>query len=301
MIDNYLAFPQFDPVIFSIGPVSLHWYGLMYLIGFVFALWLAIRRANKPGSHWSKEAVENLLYSGFLGVFIGGRVGYVLFYNFSQFLEDPLYLFKVWDGGMSFHGGLIGVIAVMLWFARRTKRHFFQVSDFIAPLIPFGLGAGRLGNFINGELWGRVTINTPWAMLFPTSQSEDIKIAPTHAAWQNILNQYGLLPRHPSQLYEMILEGVVLFILLNLFIRKPRPMGSVSGLFLIGYGIFRIIVEYFRQPDAQIGLLDGVISMGQLLSIPMVLTGVIIMIWSYSRSSLAASKTKGTSRPNPVL
>ncbi len=154
MSTSYLAFPKFDPVIFSIGPVSLHWYGLMYLVGFVFAMWLAVRRANKPGSGWTKDEVENMLYAGFLGVFIGGRVGYVLFYNLPLFLDNPLYLFKVWDGGMSFHGGLIGVIAVMLWFARRTKRNFFQVSDFIAPLIPFGLGAGRLGNFINGELWG---------------------------------------------------------------------------------------------------------------------------------------------------
>ncbi|AJI96574.1 prolipoprotein diacylglyceryl transferase [Yersinia ruckeri] len=283
MSNSYLAFPNIDPIIFSIGPVSLHWYGLMYLVGFVFAMWLAVRRANKPGSGWTKDEVENLLYAGFVGVFVGGRLGYVLFYNLPMFLDNPLYLFKVWDGGMSFHGGLVGVICVMLWFAHRTKRHFFQVADFMAPLIPFGLGAGRLGNFINGELWGRVTTDTPWAMLFPASRSEDIALAAADPQLQSILFQYGVLPRHPSQLYEMILEGVVLFIILNLFIRKPRPMGSVSGLFLIGYGFFRIVVECFRQPDAQLGLFDGVISMGQILSVPMIVAGIIMMIWAYRR------------------
>nr|WP_113865573.1 prolipoprotein diacylglyceryl transferase [Brenneria salicis]NMN92563.1 prolipoprotein diacylglyceryl transferase [Brenneria salicis ATCC 15712 = DSM 30166]RBP64581.1 prolipoprotein diacylglyceryl transferase [Brenneria salicis ATCC 15712 = DSM 30166]RLM31354.1 prolipoprotein diacylglyceryl transferase [Brenneria salicis ATCC 15712 = DSM 30166] len=283
MTTSYLAFPQFDPVIFSIGPVALHWYGLMYLVGFVFAMWLAGRRANQPGSGWKKEEVENLLYIGFLGVFVGGRLGYVLFYAFPSFLENPLYLFKVWDGGMSFHGGLVGVIVVMMWFAYRTKRHFFQVSDFIAPLIPFGLGAGRLGNFINGELWGRVTINTPWAMLFPGSRGEDLELAASNPQWLAIFNQYGMLPRHPSQLYQMLLEGVLLFILLNLFIRKPRPMGSVSGLFLIGYGLFRIISEFFRQPDAQLGLFGGVFSMGQILSLPMVIAGILMMVWAYRR------------------
>ncbi|WP_241623054.1 prolipoprotein diacylglyceryl transferase [Rosenbergiella australiborealis] len=283
MTASYLKFPQFDPVIFSIGPISLHWYGLMYLVGFIFAMWLATRRANQLGSGWTKNEVENLLYAGFLGVFLGGRIGYVLFYNLPLFLENPLYLFKVWDGGMSFHGGLIGVIVVMLVFARKTKRNFFQVSDFIAPLIPFGLGAGRLGNFINGELWGRVDPNCPWAMLFPGSRDEDLALIPTHPQWQSLLDTYGVLPRHPSQLYELALEGVLLFIILNLFIRKSRPMGSVSGLFLIGYGAFRIIVEFFRQPDAQLGLFGGVISMGQILSIPMIVAGLIMMIWAYKR------------------
>lgn len=286
MTTHYLAFPQFDPVIFSLGPVSLHWYGLMYLVGFVFAMWLAVRRANRPGSGWRKEEVENLLYAGFLGVFLGGRIGYVLFYNLPLFLDNPLYLFKVWDGGMSFHGGLIGVIVVMLWFAHRTRRHFFQVADFVAPMVPFGLGAGRLGNFINGELWGRVTTDTPWAMLFPGSREEDLALLPANPQWQALFERYGVLPRHPSQIYEMLLEGVVLFIILNLFIRKPRPIGSVSGLFLICYGAFRILVEFFRQPDAQLGLFSGVISMGQILSLPMILAGVIMMVWAYRHRPL---------------
>lgn len=240
MTSSYLHFPEFDPVIFSIGPVALHWYGLMYLVGFIFAMWLATRRANRPGSGWTKNEVENLLYAGFLGVFLGGRIGYVLFYNFPQFMADPLYLFRVWDGGMSFHGGLIGVIVVMIIFARRTKRSFFQVSDFIAPLIPFGLGAGRLGNFINGELWGRVDPNFPFAMLFPGSRTEDILLLQTNPQWQSIFDTYGA---------------------------------------------FRIIVEFFRQPDAQFtGAWVQYISMGQILSIPMIVAGVIMMVWAYRRS-----------------
>ncbi|CAD6510850.1 prolipoprotein diacylglyceryl transferase [Candidatus Profftia tarda] len=279
---SYLYFPDFNPVIFSLGPISLHWYGVMYLLGFIFALKLALRRAEKPESGWNTHEVEKILYAGFLGVFLGGRVGYVIFYNFHLFLEDPLYLLKVWEGGMSFHGGLIGVILVMLVFARKTQRNFFQVSDFIAPLIPFGLGLGRLGNFINGELWGRVTTDTKWAMLFPKSRNEDIILAANNLKWKEIINHYGVLPRHPSQLYEMLLEGVLLFIILNLFICKRRPVvGSVSGLFLIGYGSLRTIVELFREPDAQIGLFNGTMSMGQILCIPMIIAGIVVIIWAY--------------------
>lgn len=284
MKTSYLHFPDFNPVIFSIGPVSLHWYGLMYLAGFVFAMWLAVRRTKHPGSGWEKSEVESLLYAGFLGVLFGGRIGYVLFYNLSLFLQNPLYLFRIWDGGMSFHGGLIGVLCTVYWFARRNKRSFFRVADFIAPLVPFGLGAGRLGNFINGELWGRVDPDFSFAMLFPASRHEDLALLPSHAQWQSLFDTYGVLPRHPSQLYELALEGVLLFIILNLFIRKPHPTGVVSGLFLICYAVFRIIVEFFRQPDAQFtGEWVQYITMGQILSIPMLLAGTGIILLAYHK------------------
>ncbi|HIF9197130.1 TPA: prolipoprotein diacylglyceryl transferase [Photobacterium damselae] len=260
-MQGYLTFPQIDPVLVQIGPLAIRWYGLMYLIGFAFAMWLANRRADQPGSGWTKDQVSDLLFAGFLGVVIGGRIGYVLFYNFDLFLANPLYLFKVWTGGMSFHGGLLGVITAMFWYGHKNGRTFFSIADFIAPLVPFGLGMGRLGNFINGELWGRVT-DVPWAMIFPTG---------------------GPLPRHPSQLYEFLLEGVVLFIILNLFIRKPRPTGAVSGLFLLCYGSFRFFVEFFRQPDAQLGFFDGWLTMGQILSTPMILLGAAILIWAYKK------------------
>ncbi|MGP1958804.1 MAG: prolipoprotein diacylglyceryl transferase [Arsenophonus sp. NC-CH8-MAG3] len=284
MNSSYIVFPNINPVIFSIGPITLHWYGLMYLVGFVFALWLGKRRASKANSGWMKNEVENLLYISFLGVFIGGRLGYLIFYNLPAFLNNPLYLFKVWAGGMSFHGGLIGVICAIWLYACRARCHFFYVADFVAPLIPFGLGMGRIGNFINGELWGRVTLNTPWAMLFPGSLGDDVQVISQDPSLLPILEQFGVLPRHPSQLYEMFFEGLILFIILNLFIRKPRQIGSVSGLFLISYGVFRIIIEFFRQPDSQLGLFGG-LSMGQILSIPMIIIGIFMMIWAYKKDS----------------
>ncbi|SON50562.1 prolipoprotein diacylglyceryl transferase [Vibrio tapetis] len=259
MNQGFIAFPQIDPIMFEIGPVALRWYGFMYLVGFMFAMWLANQRADKQGSGWTREQVSDLLFAGFLGVVLGGRLGYVFFYQFDMFLDDPLYLFKVWTGGMSFHGGLLGVITAMIWYARKNGRTFFAVADFVAPLVPFGLGMGRIGNFMNDELWGRVT-DVPWAVLFPSG---------------------GFLPRHPSQLYEFALEGVVLFFILNWFIRKPRPAGAVSGLFLAGYGAFRFIVEYFREPDAHLGLFGNFISMGQILSLPMVIAGGLLVLWAY--------------------
>ena len=268
--DGYWVFSQIDPVAFSLGPLSVRWYGLMYLFGFAFAMWLAGRRADAPNSGWTRNEVSDLLFYGFLGVILGGRIGYVLFYNFDLFLADPTYLFKIWTGGMSFHGGLIGVITAMIWFAHKTQRHFFTVADFVAPLIPFGLGVGRIGNFMNGELWGRVT-DVPWAIIFPEAGPE---------------------PRHPSQLYQFALEGVVLFIILNLFWRKHPPRGAISGMFLLFYGLFRFLVEFVRQPDSQLGLYFNEISMGQILSTPMIIIGAL-MIWvAYKRPQLFGNAAK---------
>lgn len=274
MVSSYFTFPQIDPIIFSIGPLSLRWYGLMYLVGFAAAFWLAGVRLSR--TNWTKEQLSDLLFWGFLGVILGGRVGYVLFYQFELFLDDPLYLFKIWTGGMSFHGGLLGVIAALWWFSRKAKCTFLQVGDFIAPLVPIGLGAGRIGNFINAELWGRTT-DVSWGVIFPGA---------------------GPLPRHPSQLYEFALEGVVLFLILWLYSRKPRPIGAVSGLFLLGYGSFRFFVEFFREPDQHIGLYEGAfslgISQGQILSTPMILGGIALMVWALKRNKLAET---GSSAP----
>lgn len=280
-MNQYLQFPNFDPIAFSIGPISLHWYGAMYLFGVLGALYLAKRRANKPNSKWTSQQVENLLFWGFLGLFIGGRLGYVFFYNFDAFIKDPVILFKVWEGGMSFHGGLIGSICVIAIFAKKAKKTFMEVGDFVAPLVPIGLMFGRFGNFINGELWGRVT-NLPIGMLFPTSSQADFMFVQSHPEWFSLYSQLnGILPRHPSQLYEMIFEGIVLFIILNVFIRKPRPTGAVSGLFLFCYGLFRFVIEFFRQPDEQLGLFLNTISMGQILCLPMIIGGILILLFAY--------------------
>ena len=251
-----LHHPQFDPIALRIGPVSIHWYGLMYLVGFALVYLLGRRRLNRGHTPaLNTRDLEDVIFYSVLGVVLGGRLGYVLFYKLDYYLAHPLEIFYLWEGGMSFHGGLIGVIIVMLLFARKKGVSFFTISDFLAPLIPLGLGAGRLGNFINGELWGRPT-DVPWGMVFPQSGSE--------------------IPRHPSQLYELGLEGIVLFTLLWWFSSKPRPTGQVSGLFLIGYGSFRFLVEFTREPDSFLGLLAGGLSMGQWLSLPMVLIGIVM-------------------------
>jgi phosphatidylglycerol:prolipoprotein diacylglycerol transferase len=260
MTDKFLQFPVIDPIIFSIGPVSLRWYGTMYLIGFIAAMLMANKAADRSHGLWTREQVSDLLFYGFLGVVLGGRVGYVLFYQFDYFLSDPLYLLEIWQGGMSFHGGLLGVILAIFIFARKSQKSFLMVGDFVAPLVPIGLGMGRLGNFINAELWGRET-DVAWAMIFPTDQLQ--------------------LPRHPSQLYEFALEGVVLFAILYIISRKTQRLGLASGVFLIGYGVFRSIVEFFREPDAHLGLYFSFISKGQILSIPMILAGIFIIYIGY--------------------
>lgn len=262
-MSSYWHYPHIDPIAFSIGPIDVHWYGLMYLVGFLCALFFANRYADRRDNDWNRQQVSDLLFYCFLGVILGGRLGYVLFYQFPYFISHPLYIIKIWDGGMSFHGGLLGVITAMALFARKMHKHFFEVADLVAPLVPFGLGAGRIGNFINGELWGRVT-DVPWAIIYP---------------------QAGPYPRHPSELYEFALEGVVLLIILMSYAKRKPPLGAVSGLFLVGYGVFRSIAECFRQPDPQLGFFDFGLTMGQILSIPMILVGIAIMVWAYRHRS----------------
>ncbi len=252
-----LHYPNIQPIALSIGPVKIHWYGLMYLLGFVLAWLLARYRANQPNSGWQYQQVTDLIFYAAIGVVLGGRLGYVLFYDLPQLISNPLSLFAVWNGGMSFHGGLLGVITATVFYARTQRRHWADVIDFIAPLVPLGLAAGRIGNFINSELWGRVTA-VPWAIIYPNA---------------------GNQTRHPSQLYEFLLEGLVLFVILWIFSAKPRPRLAVSALFLFFYGIFRFTMEFFRQPDPQFGFIAfGWLTMGQLLSFPMILLGLGLLI-----------------------
>jgi phosphatidylglycerol:prolipoprotein diacylglycerol transferase len=251
--------PQFDPVAISIGSFGIRWYGLMYLIGFVTALLLGRMRARRdPWRGWKPRDVDDVLFYCVLGVILGGRLGYVLFYKPDYYLSHPLEILFVWQGGMSFHGGFLGVLVAMILFARKKQMRWLGVMDFIAPLVPPGIGAGRLGNFINAELWGRPT-DVPWAMIFPNVDG---------------------MPRHPSQLYEFALEGVALFIVLWWFSSRPRPVGAVSAVFLIGYGVARFIAEFTREPDTFLGLLAFGWSMGQWLSVPMILAGVALLLWS---------------------
>lgn len=254
-----LTYPEIDPIIFSIGPVAIRWYGMMYVIGFLFAWWLARRRSQKPYSPVTAVQVDDLIFNAMLGVIIGGRVGYCLVYGWDELIRDPLYLFKITKGGMSFHGGLVGVMLAMWWFGRKRGKTMWQITDFVAPLVPLGLGFGRLGNFINGELWGKPT-DVPWAF------------------------KVGDQALHPSQLYESLLEGFVLFVILWLYSSKQRPNMAVSGMFLLLYGVFRFYVEFYRVPDAHLDYLAlGWVTMGQVLSTPMIVVGAIMLIMAYTR------------------
>jgi phosphatidylglycerol---prolipoprotein diacylglyceryl transferase len=253
-----IAHPNIDPVAFSIGPLAVRWYGLMYLAGFAAAWWLGVRRIARGQAPVTRGQFEDLVFFAIMGVILGGRLGYVLFYKPAYYAAHPLEIAAVWQGGMSFHGGLLGVMFALWLAARRHKVDYLRLMDFVAPLCPLGLAAGRLANFINGELWGRVT-DAPWGMVFRGA---------------------GDLPRHPSQLYQFALEGLSLFVLLWWFSATPRPRGQVSGLFLIGYGAFRFIAEFAREPDAFLGYLALGLTMGQWLCLPMIAGGIWLFAWA---------------------
>jgi phosphatidylglycerol:prolipoprotein diacylglycerol transferase len=266
-----LTHPTINPVALQLGPLAVHWYGLTYLAAFGLFYWLGTRRlkhlpfAQLP--QWERKDIEDILFLGVLGVVLGGRIGYCLFYKPAYYAAHPLEVFAVWQGGMSFHGGMLGVIAAMAWFAHSRQRPFMQVMDFVAPCVPTGLAAGRVGNFINGELWGRVADpSLPWAMVFRGA---------------------GDLPRHPSQIYQFLMEGLLLFVLLWLYARKPRQQGQVAAAFVFGYGVFRFVAEFFREPDAHLGLLSLGMSMGQWLCVPMIVGGAALWLWC-GRSPSAA-------------
>ncbi|MCL6270390.1 prolipoprotein diacylglyceryl transferase [Sansalvadorimonas sp. 2012CJ34-2] len=261
-----IQYPDINPIALELGPLQVHWYGIMYLLAFAGAFFLGRIRCNRSRGLWSEEQLSDLIFYGAIGVILGGRMGYVLFYNFDYFLQNPLWLFRIDQGGMSFHGGMLGVFVALYLYGKKLGKSFFQMSDFIAPLVPFGLGAGRMGNFIGGELWGRAT-DISWAIVFP---KDPLQIA-----------------RHPSQLYQFAIEGIIIFAVLWWYSSKPRPRMAVSGLFLLLYGCGRIFVEFYRQPDPQLGYLAwNWLTMGQLLSLPMVILGIGFMVYGHQRHPL---------------
>jgi len=281
-----------NPIALSLGPVSIHWYGVMYLLGFG-AGWLLGRARVRAGRlpNVTEQHYGDLMFYAMLGVVLGGRVGYVLFYGFADFLHDPLMIFRVWEGGMSFHGGLLGVVVAAAIWSRRHRLHAFDTIDFLAPLVPPGLGFGRLGNFIGGELWGKIS-DAPWAVIFPKGMPPDL--ANLGMPRLRVLAHQGALEtwaRHPSQLYEALLEGVVMFTVLYFYSRKPRPRYAVSGLFALMYGCFRFAIEFVRVPDSQLGYLAfGWLTMGQVLSLPIIALGLILFWLSRRAPTLAPNE-----------
>lgn len=265
-----LTYPEIDPVAVALGPLQIHWYGLTYLAGLAFAWGLATKRSRRPDSPVSREQVDDLLFYAALGVVLGGRMGYAIFYGGERLAQDPSWLLRVWEGGMSFHGGMLGVIVATFWYARRQKIAFGPLLDFVAPLAPLGLALGRLGNFIGQELWGRAA-DVPWAMVFPR---DPLQIA-----------------RHPSQLYQFALEGMLLFVILFWFSSRPRPTWAVSGVFALGYGLLRFAAEFFREPDAHLGIQAfGWMTRGQILCVPMILLGLYMLWFAFLRTATPASK-----------
>ncbi len=277
-----IAYPDIDPVVVALGPVKIHWYGMMYLVAFASVWWLGKRRASQPHSIMRPDQIDDLVFYGALGAVLGGRIGSVFFYNLDSFIDDPLYLLKIWQGGMSFHGGFMGVLVAMEWYRRKIGCSFFQLTDFIAPLIPLGLAAGRLGNFINAELWGAPG-TVPWAMKLSCEQFPPDR-------YVDFAGPLCFSPRHPSQLYEMIFEGLLLFILLWLISAKPRPVMTVSGYFLMLYGVARTGVEFIRLPDAHIGYLLNTdwLTKGIVLSVPMIIFGIGFIIFAHRKNRDAA-------------
>jgi len=261
-----MKYPNIDPVAISFGAIKIYWYGIMYLLGFLAAWGLGLYRSKRIKGLWTTEQISDLIFYAMMGVLLGGRLGFVIFYDFSHYASTPLDIFRVWEGGMSFHGATIGVIIAFILYARKIGKNLFQVGDLILPTVPIGLGAGRLGNFINAELCGKVS-NVPWAMVFP--------------------NDLSGLPRHPSVLYEFCMEGVVLFCILWIYSCKERPRMAVSGMFLFWYGVFRFAVEFVRSPDVQLGYLAfRWLTMGQVLSVPMIIFGAAFIIWGYKKHPL---------------
>ena len=273
-----IAYPEIDPVVVALGPLKIHWYGLMYLLAFASVWWLGKRRAVLPQSIIRPDQIDDLVFYGALGVVLGGRIGSVFFYNLDSFISNPLYLFKIWQGGMSFHGGFLGVLVAMEWYRRRIGCSFFQLTDFIAPLVPLGLAAGRFGNFINAELWGAPS-TVPWAMKLSCEQFPPDR-------YVDFAGPLCFSPRHPSQLYEMLFEGLILFVVLWLISAKPRPVMTVSGYFLLLYGVARTGVEFIRLPDAHIGYLLNTdwLTRGIVLSVPMIIFGFLFIIFAQRKN-----------------